>query len=292
MVETQTLLRVQPRDDFIISPSIEAVTTRAMAYLEAGYPVHFRGPTGTGKTTLALHLAKLRNRPVILMYGDEEFGSSDLVGGEKGVVSSRLVDNFIHSVLKTEESVRPQWIDQRLTTACRNGHTLIYDEFSRSRPEANNVLLAVLEEKLLSLPETRYGESYMQVHPEFRAVFTSNPEEYAGIHKTQDALLDRMITIKLTHYDRGTEIAITRAKSGIGEKRAEKIVDIVRDLRKMSSSSWPSIRAGIMIAKLVMQRRGKVRADNSIFCETCFDVLGSNGLKKENIRQLIETKLR
>ena len=292
MVGTQTLLRVQPKDDFIISPSIEAVTTRAMACLEAGYPVHFRGPTGTGKTTLALHLAKLRNRPVILMYGDEEFGSSDLVGSEKGVVSSRLVDNFIHSVLKTEENVRPQWIDQRLTTACRNGYTLIYDEFSRSRPEANNVLLAVLEEKLLSLPQTRYGETYMQVHPEFRAVFTSNPEEYAGVHKTQDALLDRMITIKLTHYDRGTEIAITRAKSGIGEKRAEKIVDIVRDLRKVSSNCWPSIRAGIMIAKLVMQRRGKVRADNSIFCETCFDVLGSNGLKKENIRQLIETKLR
>ena len=292
MVGTQTLLRVQPRDDFIISPSIEAVITRAIACLEAGYPVHFRGPTGTGKTTLALHLAKLRNRPVILMYGDEEFGSSDLVGGEKGVVSSRLVDNFIHSVLKTEENVRPQWIDQRLTTACRNGYTLIYDEFSRSRPEANNVLLAVLEEKLLSLPQTRYGETYMQVHPEFRAVFTSNPEEYAGVHKTQDALLDRMITIKLTHYDRGTEIAITRAKSGIGEKRAEKIVDIVRDLRKVSSNCWPSIRAGIMIAKLVMQRRGKVRADNSIFCETCFDVLGSNGLKKENIRQLIETKLR
>ena len=292
MVGTQTLLRVQPRDDFIISPSIEAVTTRAMACLEAGYPVHFRGPTGTGKTTLALHLAKLRKRPVILMYGDEEFGSSDLVGGEKGVVSSRLVDNFIHSVLKTEENVRPQWIDQRLTTACRNGYTLIYDEFSRSRPEANNVLLAVLEEKLLSLPQTRYGETYMQVHPEFRAVFTSNPAEYAGVHKTQDALLDRMITIKLTHYDRGTEIAITRAKSGIGEKRAEKIVDIVRDLRKVSSKGRPSIRAGIMIAKLVMQRRGKVRADNSIFCETCFDVLGSNGLKKEDIRQLIETKLR
>jgi len=292
MVETQTLLRVQPRDDFIISPSIEAVTTRAMACLKAGYPVHFRGPTGTGKTTLALHLAKLRNRPVILMYGDEEFGSSDLVGGEKGVVSSRLVDNFIHSVLKTEENVRPQWIDQRLTTACRNGYTLIYDEFSRSRPEANNVLLAVLEEKLLSLPQTRYGETYMQVHPEFRAVFTSNPAEYAGVHKTQDALLDRMITIKLTHYDRGTEIAITRAKSGIGEKRAEKIVDIVRDLRKVSSKGWPSILAGIMIAKLVMQRQGKVRADNSIFCETCFDVLGSIGLKKEDIRQLIETKLR
>lgn len=290
MVGTQTLLRVQPRDDFVVTPSIEAICTRALAYLEAGYPVHFSGPTGTGKTTLALHLAGLRNRPVMLLYGDEEFGSSDLVGGEKGVVSKRVIDNFIHSVLKTEESVRPQWIDQRLTTACRYGYTLIYDEFSRSRPEANNVLLAVLEEKLLSLPETHYGQTYMQVHPDFRAIFTNNPEEYAGVHKTQDALLDRMIAIQLTHYDRETEIAITRAKSGIGEKEAERIVDIVRDLREMNTNSWPSIRACIMMAKVLMQRGGKVEADNSIFRETCFDVLGSDSLKEENIRQLISIK--
>jgi len=290
MVGTQTLLRVQPRDDFVVTPSIEAICTRALAYLEAGYPVHFSGPTGTGKTTLALHLAGLRNRPVMLLYGDEEFGSSDLVGGEKGVVSKRVIDNFIHSVLKTEESVRPQWIDQRLTTACRYGYTLIYDEFSRSRPEANNVLLAVLEEKLLSLPETHYGQTYMQIHPDFRAIFTNNPKEYAGTHKTQDALLDRMITIQLTHYDRETEIAITKAKSGIGEKEAERIVDIVWDLREMNTNSWPSIRACIMMAKVLMQRGGKVGADNSIFRETCFDVLGSDSLKEENIRQLISIK--
>jgi gas vesicle protein GvpN len=292
MAGTQTLLRAQPRDDFVVTPSIETICNRALAYLKAGYPVHFSGATGTGKTTLALHLAGLWNRPLMLIYGDEEFGSSDLVGGEKGVISKRLVDNFIHSVLKTEESMRPQWVDQRLTAACRYGYTLVYDEFSRSRPEANNVLLAVLEEKLLSLPETRYGETYIQVHPDFRAIFTSNPEEYAGIHKTQDALLDRMITIQLTHYDRETEIAITKAKAGIGEEEAERIVDIVRDLREMNTNSWPSIRACIMIAEVVMQREGKVTADNPIFRETCFDVLGSDSLKREGIGQLIETRLR
>jgi len=294
MAGTQTVLRPQPRDDFVVTPSIEAICARALAYLEVGYPVHLSGPTGTGKTTLALHLAGLWNRPLMLIYGDEEFGSADLVGGEKGVVSKRVVDNFIHSVLKTEESVRPQWVDQRLTTACKSGYTLVYDEFSRSRPEANNVLLAVLEEKLLSLPEIRYGETYMQVNPDFRAIFTSNPEEYAGIHKTQDALLDRMITIELTHYDRETEIAITKAKSGIGQKAAETIVGIVRDLREMSMSgkSWPSIRACIMMAKVLMRREGKVKADNSIFRETCFDVLGSDSLKIEDIRKVVEARLR
>ena len=58
-------------------------------------------------------------------------------------------------------------------------------------------------------------EAYLHVHPNFRAIFTSNPEEYAGVHKTQDALLDRMVTITISQYDRETEMRITAAKSGL-----------------------------------------------------------------------------
>ena len=72
-------------------------------------------------------------------------------------------------------------MDNRLTTACRHGHVLIYDEFTRSRPEANNVLLSVLSEGLLNLPKPGCnGDGYLDVHPNFRAIFTSNPQEYAG----------------------------------------------------------------------------------------------------------------
>ena len=70
-----------------------------------------------------------------------------------------------------------QWVDNRLTTACQFGLTLIYDEFTRSRPEANNVLLSILEERILVLPNARGRESYLKVHPDFRAIFTSNPDQ-------------------------------------------------------------------------------------------------------------------
>src|SRR2546430_5333045 len=73
----QTVLRLEPREDFVLAPDIEQVCRRAMAYLDAGYPCHFRGSAGTGKTTLALHVARQRGRPVILMFGDEEIGTSD-----------------------------------------------------------------------------------------------------------------------------------------------------------------------------------------------------------------------
>jgi len=297
--EGLTILRLEPKEDFVLTPPIEALCQRAIAYLDAGYPIHLAGPAGTGKTTLAMHIAALRAKPVMLIYGDEEFGTSDLVGGEKGVISKKLIDNFIHSVLKTEESVRAQWVDNRLTTACKNGYTLVYDEFSRSRPEANNVLLAILEEGVLSLPESRYGETYMKVDPDFRAIFTSNPEEYAGVHKTQDALMDRMITIELSHYDRDTEIAITAAKSELPESEAEKIVAIVDDFRQLGvNNSRPTVRACIMIAKVVARQGGRVRADDPIFLAICMDVLGGDSLKvkregvsvaREEVLRLIKT---
>lgn len=293
MAERQTVLHVEPGEDFVMTSFIERVCRRSLTYLEAGYPVHFSGSAGTGKTTLAMHLAGLLGRPVMLIYGDEEFGSSDLLGGDKGVISRRVIDNFIRSVLKTEETIKSQWVDHRLTTACKNGYTLVYDEFSRSHAEANNALLSILEERLLILPEGRGGTSYLHVHPEFRAIFTSNPDEYAGVYTPQSALLDRMITIKLGNYDRDTEIAITQVKSGLPLEDAQKIVDLVRAVRNEADTSVkPSIRACIMMAQILRYRQARVAPDDSVFLETCLDVLspnlGSNGRMQQIVEAIFE----
>lgn len=261
---------------FVATDEVKRITNRALAYLRAGYPVHFSGPAGTGKTTIALHVAALRGRSVVLMHGDDELGSSDLIGGDYGYTKSKLVDNFIHSVVKTQESVNTLWTDNRLTLACRHGDTLVYDEFTRTKPEANNALLSVLEEGLLTLPKRRpKGEGFMEVHTDFRAIFTSNPEEYAGVHRTQDALMDRLVTIKINYLERETEVEITRAKSGVSRAEAEIITDIVRDLRVSGHTRHaPSLRACIMIAKVTAQEGARALAADSTFRDICMDVLG------------------
>lgn len=287
-----TVLRLEPGKNFVVTPFIESICRRCMGYLEAGYPVHLSGPAGTGKTTLAMHLAGLLGRPVMIIYGDEEFGSSDLLGSDKGLVTKRMVDNYIHSVLRTEENVRSLWIDQRLTTACKNGYTLVYDEFSRSHAEANNVLLSILEERLLVLPEGRYGESYIKVHPEFRAIFTSNPDEYAGVYTPQSALLDRMISIKLSNYDIETEVAITVAKSELSPEDARKIVEVVRAAREESNNVMqPTVRASVMIARVLCHRGGKVDPKDSILMETCLDVLHAGVDGDGKFQRIMETML-
>lgn len=271
-----TVLKARALPNFVETKFVKKVTVRALGYIKAGFPLHFRGPSGTGKTTLALHLASIIDRPVIMIHGDEEFTTSDLVGGEQGYRTRRVVDNFIHSVMKAEEDVQKSWVDNRLTVAVEHGLILIYDEFTRSRPEANNVLLSILQEKMMGLPAARGSGDYLKVHPDFIAIFTSNPEEYAGVHRSQDALRDRMITMDLDYFDRETEIAITKAKSDLSYHDAVKIVDIVRGLRVSGECEYrPTIRGCIMIAKSLSTLGGLVSAKNKIFREICQDILAS-----------------
>ncbi len=285
-------LQLEPSSGFVSTPQIAHVVERALAYLQAGFPVHFAGPAGTGKTTLAFHVAAQLARPVTLIHGDDEFGSADLIGRDSGYRRSTLVDNFIHSVVKTQDEVKSYWVDSRLTMACRDGNTLIYDEFNRSPAEANNALLSVLSERILNLPKLRRsGEGYMNVHPEFHAIFTSNPEEYAGVHKTQDALLDRMITIDLGHYDRETEIAVTMAKSGIELEDATSIINIIDELRALGNDqTYPTIRAAIAIARVIAARDSHARINDELFRWVCRDVLSRDGGKGEKASKTITPK--
>ncbi len=210
------LLILQPHADFVETPAVRDISQRALGYLHAGFPIHFRGPAGTGKTTLALHVAAQLARPVMLISGDEEFTTANLVGNSNGYHYRKVVDRFVHNVVKYEEDAAQRWVDNRLTTACREGFTLVYDEFTRSRPEANNVLLSILEEGVLILPTPNRQSSYVKVHPSFRAIFTSNPQEYAGVHEAQDALSDRLVTIDVDYFERETEVMVTARRSGMG----------------------------------------------------------------------------
>ena len=132
LVMGSVALPVHPRSDFVETPAVQAMTQRAMAYLAAGFPIHFQGSAGTGKTTLALHVAAQLGRPVVLIAGDDESTTSNLVGGQHGYRYRKVVDQYIHTVMKYEEDATQRWVDQRLTTACREGFTLVYDEFTRS----------------------------------------------------------------------------------------------------------------------------------------------------------------
>lgn len=265
-------------EDFVSTQFSQDVASRSLDYIRAGFPVHLVGPAGVGKTTLALYIAEQLSRPITILYGHHEMRNADLLGRTHGLSENLVEDNFVHSVYKRHRSLEEKWVDGPLKIAVQQGHTLIYDEFTRSHTETNNILLSVLEERVLPLYGAKDEAFSTHVHPDFSMIFTSNPLEYAGVYNSPDALLDRMITIRLDHLDTSSEAEILAQRTGLSMEEAHSIASLVAKVRTdyfSKSTHGPGLRTGIKIAKIVQMARLSVSPTDERFHALCCDVLGS-----------------
>jgi len=147
---------------------------RTLVYVQDGLHVHLSGPAGSGKTTVALHVAHQLGRPVLLIHGDDQMGTADLVGKESGYKRSYTRDEYVHTVLKVERvqafvggRVPHRGLPERLHRG--------YDEFTRSRPAPT---MCFFQSWRSGCCPCR-GE-HIAVHPDFRIIFTSNPPTTRG----------------------------------------------------------------------------------------------------------------
>jgi len=249
-------------ENFVETDEVSKLKDRVKLWIKAGYPPHIVGPTGCGKTTLAMQVAKEMERPVVWINGDEQMTTTDLIGGYSEMEAESVRDRFIHNVMLAKDRTKYTWVDNPLTLACKYGYTLVYNEFSRAKPEANNVFLSVLEEHILELPTFFGEERYVKVHPDFNIIFTSNSIEYAGVHRPQDALLDRMVDIYMDYYDLDTEVKIVQAHTSMPLPEAKKVVKVVRTIReKMPVPLKPGTRAEIMVCQGLRAMDGYSKED-------------------------------
>ena len=274
-------------ENFVETKQVRKLKGRVKLWTKVGYPPHIVGPTGCGKTTLAMQVAKELGRPTVWINGDEQMTTTDLIGGYSEMEAESMRDKYIHNVVLAKDRTKFTWIDNPLTLACKYGYTLVYNEFSRAKPEANNVLLSVLEEHILELPTMFGDERYIKVHPNFNIIFTSNSIEYAGVHKPQDALLDRMVDIYMDYYDFDTEAKIVQAHTCVALQEVKKVVKAVRIIReKMPDPHKPGTRAAIMISQGLKAMDGFSKNDlEQIYMDVLATKIGSpkEFLKKSDL---------
>ena len=212
-------------------------------------------------------------RPVTLLHGDHQLTSSDLVGSASGFRKSKLVDNFIHNVLRTEEQQTTLWTDNRLTTACRHGHTLIYDEFNRTPPAANAPLLSVLAEGILNLPRVHEGRRMTTVPPQLPCYPHVKPR---GICRR---LRNRRQPDRPGHHHqcrafRPRHRARHRPEqSGLGVGDAAVVVDLVRALRLREDRQQLTVRGALALARVTVAAGIRPELHEPMFRAACRDIL-------------------
>lgn len=263
---------------FFIDDEIRRLADKALLYARAGICVHLRGTAGSGKTSLALHLAEELGRPVTFLAGNDGLTSTDLMGREIGQSSVSVVDRYVQTVRRTETMTRSEWKDSTLAVAMERGHTLIYDEFTRASPAANSTLLSVLEEGVLVVTDQASDRSCIRAHPCFRMILTSNPHDYVGVNSAPDALLDRVLTLNVETPPIETLTGIVAQRSGLDAATAGRIVRLVRAAQETAQApALSSIRAAITIARIAaFARREQSLADEAL-AAVAADVFAGRG---------------
>lgn len=200
------------------------------------------GPSGTGKTELIEHVAKVMGKELDIQDMGTIFDAqSSLLGvhriGKDGTSEFEYAP-FVGSVQK--------------------GGVILLDELNRATLAANNILFPCLDRRRY-LPidvASEEIERQIKVHEDTAFIATANiGSEYSGTQAIDRALLDRFFPIELDYLAEEDEIEVLKNRTGVNEKVATSIVKVAGAIRKQYKeqelSNAISIRHNLQVASLV-----------------------------------------
>jgi MoxR-like ATPase len=228
-------------------------------------PLLVEGPAGVGKTELAKAMASSLERPLIRLQCyeglDESRALFEWEYGKQLLYTQLLrpaLDGLLAGASDLESAVErlsaqdSALFDERfllerpLLRALRADPPalLLIDEVDRSDPEFEALLLEVLSDFQVSIPEL--GTIRARHLP--RVVLTSN-----GTREMTDALRRRCLYLHLDYPEPSRELAILRMKvPGLAESLSQQIVAFVGKLRALDLRKTPSVSESVDWARTLV----------------------------------------
>lgn len=219
------------------------------------YPyVLFYGPTGTGKTAIAIRSLRKKRKRVVNVYITPETTAAEIMG----CYSPNEAGGF-------------EWRDGPVTAAMRNGWPLVINEIDDVTGDAETALLGVMDDIDIAQYELMSGEA-LRPQEGFSVVCTMNGQP----EHLRPALADRLpirLHVKTVHPG-----AIKRLPGDLQEP-ARKATGINNDERRHSIRSWLAFAAARDEWKLSPEDAALL-----VWQEGADDVLNSIKIAKDPLR--------
>ncbi|MCY3411438.1 MAG: MoxR family ATPase [Candidatus Heimdallarchaeota archaeon] len=185
------------------------------------------GDVGVGKTTLAHAIANYFSLDLERVDGDDRYSAA------------RLVGHFDPPVVMQKGYSWDSFVSGPLVNSMKKGSVLFLNELNRMPEGTQNVLLAAMDEGLITIPKL----GTVEAKEGFYIISSMNPQEFVATTPLSEALKDRFSWIRLEYQDEEEEIDIVKIRSGIENEQVVKIA--VKVARR--SRDWEELRRGSSI---------------------------------------------
>ncbi|MEA1968401.1 MAG: MoxR family ATPase [Thermodesulfobacteriota bacterium] len=245
-----------------------AQAVRAALVLEK--PLLIEGPPGVGKTAVAHAMASLFNEKLLRVQCYEGIDADQLLydyNYAKQLLMISMIKDRIHkkieskSIRKSIETLDKEdvfWgehflikrpVLQAIVPDNGKRQVLLIDEVDKTEKDAEALLLEVLSEYTISIPE--YGTIKASIKPVI--ILTGN-----RTRQLTEALRRRCVYLYLDYPDIETEKAIVSIhEPDADENYLKRVVDAVQKIRKLPLKQIPSVSETIEVVRLLIAANGE-----------------------------------
>lgn len=230
------------------------IATAALLSVQLGKPLLVEGPAGVGKTDLARSMARAQGLELVRLQCYEGIDETralyeweyakqllytqllrdhlgELVGAATSLTDAVAALSKTDTLFFSEKFLVARPLLQAIQAA--RPVLLLIDEVDKADPELEALLLEVLADFAITIPEI--GTIRATTRPQ--VVLTSN-----NARELSDALRRRCLHLTIPYPDRERELAIVRARvPGVDDRLAQQLVAAVHKIRTMDMRKAPSI---------------------------------------------------